>query len=69
MNEWLQNSGISNITMALDQFRPAITISIKGKSFIAILDTQASHSFVNSKVIPVLQAEQLYQQLELLGDR
>ncbi|MGP1910871.1 MAG: hypothetical protein ACTS47_01050 [Candidatus Hodgkinia cicadicola] len=40
----------------MDQPCPAIDVSIQGKSFTAILDTQASHSFINQMVAKLLQS-------------
>ncbi|MGP1914844.1 MAG: hypothetical protein ACTS7D_01485 [Candidatus Hodgkinia cicadicola] len=52
--KWLKDVKIRQIAADQDQPRPAINVSIQGKSFTAILDTLASHSFINQNVAKLL---------------
>ncbi|MGP1915474.1 MAG: hypothetical protein ACTS7I_03065, partial [Candidatus Hodgkinia cicadicola] len=54
-NQWLRDWKIGQIAAGLDQTRPDIDVSIQDKSFTTILDTQASHSFINQNVAKLLQ--------------
>lgn len=51
---WTSRKGIGQIVSGTDQTRPAITVRIKDRSFSAILDSQASNSFVNEAVAKLL---------------
>lgn len=55
--DWLGGQNIGQIVTedGATPPRPAINLTIRGKPFTAILDTQASHSFVNTEVARLLK--------------
>ena len=55
----LQNSGIGQVTLNSHQPLTSVSSNIKDKLFTAILDSQASHSFINMNVAKLLQPRKL----------
>jgi hypothetical protein len=56
--DWFTRSKISQIVNDADHPRPAINLKVKDNHFTAILDSQASASFVNHRVARFLPPTQ-----------
>ena len=64
---WLGQEGIGQIVSSQDHPRPALRIELGSTALTAILDTQASDSFISNRVVHMLPFVKSCQRTQVIG--